>query len=249
MFRCGSIIISKFAIIEYCYKINKRTMNFLIEQEIFKKGKINFNVLEDYGFLRFKDVFKYEKLFLNDEFCAQIEINSDGNVTGKVIDTDCAEEYLPLRVKDKQSPFAKEVEFNYRNILLDIKEKCFISKPFVFEQSNRICDLILEKYNISPDFPWEGYNHGVFRNPDNNKWFALIMNIDRNKIDKSKKGEIEVINVKLDKEKIQELLKDKNYYPAYHMNKKSWITMVLDEKLSDNEIMQNISQSYSFTVC
>ena len=55
------------------------------------------------------------------------------------------------------------------------------------------------------------------------------------------------MNVKLDKDKIQELLKKDGYYPAWHMNKKSWITITLDEVISDDEIMNLIKESYSYT--
>ena len=53
---------------------------------------------------------------------------------------------------------------------------------------------------------------------------------------------VEILNVKLDKDKIQNLLKIKGFYSAYHMNKKSWITMILDETLDDNTIMELIDE-------
>lgn len=57
----------------------------------------------------------------------------------------------------------------------------------------------------------------------------------------------DVMNVKLPKEMIEELLKTNNYYKAYHMNKKYWITFILDDSISDEEIMKLIEISHSYT--
>lgn len=46
-----------------------------------------------------------------------------------------------------------------------------------------IFDFVSEKYDIKPDYPWEKYNdYTTLRHHDNEKWFALIMNITGDKI-------------------------------------------------------------------
>ena len=57
-------------------------------------------------------------------------------------------------------------------------------------------------------------------------------------------GQVEIINLKLDPEEILNLLKKQGYYKAYHMNKKSWITVILDDTLKDKEVEELIDQSY-----
>lgn len=219
-----------------------------IEQDIFKRAKINLKSLKPYGFIKTKNIWKYEKEFMDGKFLALIEVNNDGIIKGKVIDRENEEEYLPMTVKVSGSAFAGIVKSHYEDILDDIKEKCAVSEHFLFPQSNRIAELILEKYNVKPDFPWKDYDtFGVFRNSDTNKWFALIMNIDKSKLIKKEKGEVDVINLKLDKDEITELIQKKGYYPAYHMNKKNWITLILDETLTDLTIMGHIDESYSYT--
>ncbi|WP_455089335.1 MmcQ/YjbR family DNA-binding protein [Peptoanaerobacter stomatis] len=39
----------------------------------------------------------------------------------------------------------------------------------------------------------------------------------------------------------------KGIYPGYHMNHKHWISVVLNETLSDNEVMKLIENSFSLT--
>ena len=70
------------------------------------------------------------------------------------------------------------------------------------------------------------------------------MDIPFNKIDKNKSGLIEVINVKINPNDKDNLLKIEGIYEAYHMNKKSWISIVLDDTLSDDLISELIDNSY-----
>ena len=73
------------------------------------------------------------------------------------------------------------------------------------------------------------------------------MNIDKSKIDNTSSKEVEIIDIKLDPKKVESLQNQKGFYPAYHMNKKSWITILLDDTLTDKMIMDLIEESYTYT--
>ena len=220
-----------------------------IIDDIFKKHTPDFKKLKKYGF-RIKD-FKYvfEKFFKNNEFKAIVEITFDGKISGKIFETETNDEFLPIKVEAQQGVFVGEIRKEYEKILLDIREKCFIKQFFLFNQANRIANLIIEKYGDTPDFMWDKFvGYGVFKNPDSNKWYGIIMNIDYSKLGLNNKKPVEILNIKLNQEKIQELLKKDGFYPAWHMNKKTWITIALDETLNDKTIMKLIKESYSYTV-
>ena len=70
------------------------------------------------------------------------------------------------------------------------------------------------------------------------------MNIDKSKID-SESAEIEIIDIKALEDTIQELIKRKGFYEGYHMNKKNWFTIILDDTISDEEIFKLIDDSYN----
>lgn len=215
-----------------------------IEEEIFKRASVDFKKLEAYGFKKSNNNYVYEKKFLNDDFNAIITINNKGALNGKVIDLQIDEEYLGLKSK-MNGEFVNKVRDSYKEILIDIKSKCFETNYFINNQTNRINKYIKEKYNNDPEFLWEKTpGCGVYRNKNNDKWYAIIMNIDLSKIDDGS-GEVEIINVKLNEEKILELLKQKGFYKAYHMNKKDWITIILNDTLSDKEIFKLIDESYN----
>ena len=51
--------------------------------------------------------------------------------------------------------------------------------------------------------------------------------------------------MKLSPDKVSELLMQKSFYKAYHMNNKSWITIILDDTIMDKVIEELIDESYS----
>jgi len=220
-----------------------------IENDVFKRYTPDFKKLIGYGFIKSKNNYFYEKTFRNDEFKAVIEIDKKGNISGKVFDMENDDEFLPIKYSPDQTQgaFIGEIREEYKKILKDIRDNCFSKNYFIYPQSNRITNLIIAKYGNKPDFMWENYTDGVFKNPDSNKWYGIIMIIDYSKLDKSNKGPVEVINLKLDTEEIQTLLKQEGFYPAWHMNKKYWITITLDETLPDDKIMDLIEESHSYT--
>lgn len=216
-----------------------------IEEEIFKTYILNEKKLIKYGFTKEKESYKYSKKFMDGTFRADITIDNQGKITGKVYDLDAESEYTNFRVEDINGSFALTVKEEYQNILKDIRDNCFEKKYFAFSQSNRITELIINKYKVTPEFLWEkSPTDGVFRNPKSEKWFGLIMNIDKSKIVPKQTGEIEILNLKLDDINYQ---KYKGIYPAYHMNKKSWVSIILDDTLTDEEIMKLVDISYELS--
>lgn len=215
-----------------------------IENDIFKRTNINFDKLIKYGFKKEKNNYIYEKNFLNDEFKAVIKIDKDETITGKVIDLQMDEEYTNIRTEIR-GEFVNNVRENYKSILNDIKNNCCEAKYYIYDQTNRINKYIKDKYKNDPEFLWEDSpGCGVYRNQKNNKWYGIIMNVDISKLDKGT-GEVEVINIKLERDKIQELLNKKGFYKAYHMNKVDWISIILNDTLKDKEITDLIDDSYN----
>lgn len=213
-----------------------------IENEIFKRKKPEEEKLILYGFIKNEGKYIY-KTKITDNFEMIVTVNQ--KVKGKIIDLDFNEEYINFRNENQTGEFVGEIRNKFISVLSDISIKCFKNKYFITIQANRIADLIYKKYKDKPIFKWKNNDAAVFEN--NKKWYGIIMKIDRKKLD-SKSGEIEILNIKLDKNKIEILLKQKGFYRAYHMNKKYWITIPLDGTLSDKEIMNLIEHSYSYTL-
>ena len=219
----------------------------MLEDEVFKKRKLNKDKLIPYGFILENNIYKYSKLIMDDTFRVDITIDSKGNVIGRVYDLDGDYEYTNFRIENVKGDFVNRVKDEYIKVLESIANNCYTEEYFIYKQSNEVSNLIKEKYNVLPEFLWESNpNYGIFRNESSNKWFAIIMNIDRNKLNPNESGEVEVLNVKLD-DLVDTYLKKEGIYPAYHMSKKSWVSIILDDTLSNKEIMNLIDISYDLS--
>jgi len=211
--------------------------------ELFKKNKLKEEKLIEYGFVLNNDIYSYNKLINNGEFELIITIKNK-IIDGKLIDKDFDEEYKQINY-DSNNGFIEKLKKECEDILLDIRNYCFYKEDFIFTQSNIISKYIKQKYNANPEYLWESEpGFGVFRNPNNNKWFGIIMNIKKNKIIGNDNKEIEVLNLMLH-DKTEYYLKNENIYPAYHMNKKNWVSIILDESLNNDEIYDLIDISFS----
>lgn len=214
-----------------------------IESELFKRTIVNIEKLKTYGFKKQHDEYVYQTSFMNNSFKAIITVINNSKVEGKIIDLNTNEEYINYRIKNQTGQFVNKVKEEYINILKDILDKCFEKQFFIYSQANRITKLIMEKYQVEPEFLWKDSPHGVFRNKDSHKWFGIIMNVKKNKILPNKDGLIEVLNVKLDEDGVN-YLGVKGIFEAYHMNKKNWVSIILDDTLSDDKIMDLVDKSY-----
>ena len=219
-----------------------------IEQIVFGKSKFNNEKLLNYGFKQYDDSFKFEKNLSIDNMMLILEIQSNNVINSKVIDLDVNEEYLNYKFNNKLGEYAYKIKEEVINILEDIKENCSIETNYRFDQSNRIDSYICKAYKVKPEFPFKSNpSSGVYRHLENRKWFGLIMNIDKRKLGFKSSDEIEIINLKITPQIIEEKLKSIGYFKAYHMNKKSWISVSLDDSLSDEEIIRLIDLSFGLT--
>ena len=219
----------------------------MLEDEVFKKRKLDNDKLIPYGFIKEDDIYKYSKLIMDDTFRVDITIDSNGNVKGRVYDLDGDYEYTNFRLENVKGDFVNRVKDEYLKVIESIANNCYTKEYFIYKQSNELSNLIKEKYNVIPEFLWESNpNYGIFRNKSSNKWFGVIMNIDRSKLNPNESGEVEVLNVKLD-DLVNTYLKEEGIYPAYHMSKKSWVSITLDNTLSNKEIMSLIEISFDLS--
>ena len=110
-----------------------------------------------------KDI--YKKKFMNNNFKAIINIDNNSNISTKVIDLSTNEEYISINIDTLQGEFINKVRNLYKDILIDIKDNCFIKDYFITSQANRITNYIIDKYKDTPEFLWEKYpGFGIFRN-------------------------------------------------------------------------------------
>lgn len=111
-----------------------------------------------------------------------------------------------------------------------------------------------KRYGVSPEYLWAKFpKDAVLRHMDNKKWFAVIMDVERNKLGISAVGEedrdevVEILDVKAEPEMVGLLTAARGFFPGYHMNKKYWITVLLDGTVDKEQILFLLDNSFALT--
>ena len=87
----------------------------------------------------------------------------------------------------------------------------------------------------------------VFRHSINRKWFAVVMTIPKKRLGMAEEGSIDILNVKCAEEIIDSMWQEEGIWPAYHMNKRHWITVALDGRVPIETILWLTSISRDLT--
>ena len=112
-------------------------------------------------------------------------------------------------------------------------------------QKERIIEHLQDAYSAEAEHLWAQYpEYSVFRHPASRKWYALIMDIPQNKLGLPGEQRVDVLDIKCNPIMVGSLLAEKGYFPAYHMSKKSWISILLDGSVPDEEIALLLEMAY-----
>ena len=112
-----------------------------------------------------------------------------------------------------------------------------------------VFDYIKKKYKVLPEYPWRKYGgSAVFRHSDNSKWFALVMDVQGDKVGLPGTDYVDVINLKVDDMFFRDMIiQEDGVMPAYHMNKMHWISVRLDGTVPEDRVFSLIDMSYLAT--
>ena len=94
--------------------------------------------------------------------------------------------------------------------------------------------MCLDSHGTIPDYPFEDLHEtAVLRHADNRKWYAIVMKVSRRKFGQPSDEVIDVVNMKLPTEMFGSFGASDGVYPAYHMNKLHWISVLLPDAPDD----------------
>jgi len=113
----------------------------------------------------------------------------------------------------------------------------------------RVEAYIEETYGVVPEMLWKDSDSAAIRHNADKKWFGIIMpGIAWRKLRVDRDGVVDVMNVKCDPVILPSLIDDAGLFPAYHMNKQHWISIVLDGSVQLEKIIWLIDTSYMMTL-
>ena len=107
-------------------------------------------------------------------------------------------------------------------------------------------DWVQQQYGTAPEYPWHDRN-AVLRRKDNDKWYGVVLEVSGEKLGLHKDGIVDVLNVKSDPMLIGSLRGQDGYFPAYHMNKEKWISVLLGRPGLEDSIKNLLALSYELT--
>lgn len=111
-----------------------------------------------------------------------------------------------------------------------------------------ILAYVKNAFQTEPDYPWRRFpEYAVLRHAGSGKWYGVIMNLPKARLGLEGAGNIDVINLK--SAHVLDILVNSasGALPAYHMNRKHWITLVLDGGFPDDELFDLIHESHGLT--
>ena len=213
--------------------------------EIFKSYQFNQEKARVYGFVENSGVCTYSCQILQGDFVMTVSVTAT-DVCFQVFDQETGDLYPQVHMGSMRGSFVGNVREACLEILCQIRKSCFEVQDFLFPQTKRIMTQVQEKYGNQLEYLWEkSPDTAVLRHEGNQKWYAVLMKISWDKLEKGREGQVEAVNLKHDQ--VADLLSKKGIYPAFHMNKRYWISVALDDTLSDEEVLELIEISWNLT--
>lgn len=213
--------------------------------DLFKFKKADFGKLTVYGFKRAGGNFIMTKRLSGCGFLLTVTVNNLGQIFSEVIDDNLSEPYTLHLIDGASGGFVGQVRTDYENALKEIAEQCFDVEIFKNDCTKELIAAVKDFYGDELEFLWEKFSgNAVWRRKDNKKWYAAVLSVSKRKLGFDSDEIAEVIDLRIQPEKLEDLIDNKNYFPAYHMNKKHWFTIILDGSVPSDVIFDYLKDSY-----
>ena len=217
------------------------------EDAYFKKKVLKPDSLEPFGFTATEQGYEFRKTLIAEELEARLFIDLEGKLTGQVVDSDLDEPYDIFRSPQATGTYVGQVREAYGELLSQVADSCYEDQLFSSPQANRLAKFLAQEFSDQADHPFEKEPSYLSFRVDG-KWYALFFPLKGEKLGlDGEKAELtyDVVNLKVNPTQMDKLLKMDGVFPSYHMSKKTWVSLVLDETLPDQTIFELLSESRS----
>ena len=201
--------------------------------------------LLSYGFTSDEGTFRYRTSLLEDQFILTVVISPDKKVRTELKDSDTDEEFTLHLSSFAKGTFIGKVREAYEQVISSIDRNCFEKNFYQNDLTRNVIRYVEQKYGNQPEFLWEKFStNAVWRRTDNAKWYGALLVIPKSKLGYETDEPIEILDLREEANALSSLVDHQKYFPGYHMNKKHWITLPLDGRISYREICERIDRSY-----
>ena len=207
-----------------------------------EKYNLSKEQLNGFGFKEEAEKLIYRKEILDSSFLIEI-VFVNNQLMVEVYDIEFDEIYSLFSVDSAVGETVQNNREHVENLLSSILGLADESGKI----SSEVIDYCNNKYGGNYVNPFKKHPDILAFVNEKNKWYALLSDVEYNKLNKNTDitTKVKILNVKYPTDRILEIIDNKNIFPAYHMNKKHWISIVLDKNIKLEIIKELIHMSYS----
>ena len=212
---------------------------YMSPSEFFKRLKPDPVRLERFGFARNGSEWELSETVAGGSLDCCVAIDKHGNVRERVTDAVTGDEYVQYRIAGASGKFVGRVRQDVMNLMTRIANACFSRDVFKTGLARGLIEYAEAEWDEKPEFLWRQFpDYAVLRRKETDKWYALIARLTADKVGGGKKDLIEIVNVR----RIGGM-EASRFLPAYHMNKKTWTTIILDDTAGLDELRRFLAAS------
>ena len=212
---------------------------------VIKNKSANVEKLLAYGFESVDGKYVYETMIVDKQLRLTVTV-ANGELSTEVYDVGSEDAYTLHLVDGAVGAFVGRVRAECEQAVHDVVEKCYDYDVFREDYTKRILQHALETYGDEPEHLWEDSpEYAVLRRKDNRKWYVLLMSIPAKRLHIGGDETVEVVDLRFDADELPKKIDNVSYFSGYHMNKKHWITILLDGSVPLDEILNCVDKSYA----
>ena len=216
------------------------------ERMIFKNKKASIEKLIAYGFRAVDGKYVYQTAISDGQFRLTVEIDGNGDIETELFDVTSEDIYTLHLVEGAVGAYVGRVRAEYEQVLRDIEQNCFETDVFKQDYTREILQYAREKYGDEAEYLWNDLpDAAVIRRKDNRKWYVLLMTVLPKRLGLDGNEPIEIVDLRFDVDELPLKIDGQRYFAGYHMNKRHWITILLDGSVPLAEILQYVDESYA----
>ncbi len=205
--------------------------------------------LKAFGFVQAAQGYEWRGILPKTRLEITVRVNKSGQVSAELRDPQSGGTYILHRVAGASGKFVGQVRREYEDILGRIAASCFEKDVFKSRQAKELIAYAREKYGDELEFLWKQFpGNAVLRRKDTGKWYAALLVLAPEKLGLPAGDLVNILDVRTPPGEAETLADGRRYFPGYHMNKKHWLTILLDGQVPSREIFRHIDQSYTLAV-
>ncbi len=214
--------------------------NFFVNDNL----RLNTNKLLKFGFNKVNGELIFVQSLVQGQFELTIVVVNEKVFNTRLIEIETGELYTLHLVDGAVGNFVGKIKDEYNEVINQIIQKCCEKDVFKNKITLELIDYINKIYGDELEYLWEKFpNNAIVRRKDNGKWYAAFLTVPKEKLGFNNKTVVEIIDLKANN--AEDIVDNNNIFAGYHMNKKHWITIILDGSVSCRTIKEKIDDSYN----